>query len=169
MTCCHCTVTLLPWDPASLCFSVVCCCDHGLLFLKDACVSGLLWQSLSPFVNVALHSVAIKPESPCFDACYLLVLCQISPLPQMMASCHQSWDCCWIGGSHCCNCSCQAQTDVILNFFINMEWQWHNALACGRWIVHPWEIFEFDAAAINTPSIFHQQVCSSKSFLTRSW
>jgi len=38
------------------------------------------------------------------------------------SSCHQSWDCCWIGGSHCRNCGHRAQTDAILHFFINMEW-----------------------------------------------
>jgi len=41
---------------------------------------------LSKFVTIAPHSDAIKPESPCFDACYLPVLLLILPLPQMIAA-----------------------------------------------------------------------------------
>jgi len=82
-------------------------------------------------------------------------------------SCHPSWNCHWVGGSHChshccCCCGCKTQIGHHLAFLHKsqpVEWQWHNTPAWGnaafilanRWI---W------------CNSCHQQVCNNLSVLT---
>jgi len=102
--CRHCAVMLCQysaslWDDCDL----VCCCCH--CFENNRHVASWLWPSSSALVASVVVPcnllLAIMPALPCIDGCYLVfLLVSAVTIIMVVGRCLQSWNCCWVGGSH---------------------------------------------------------------------